>query len=78
MAKAILELGWTKYVLDLKDAVAVVEALSKAERYEEKYVRNGDNTHHIFDNNAQLGSLRMISDSLYQMAKLAGPPPEKD
>ena len=78
MSKAILEFGWQKYVLDLKDAVAVAEALSRAEKYEEKYVKDGDNTVHIFANDSvyTMGHIKLISDAFYQMAKLAGPPPK--
>jgi hypothetical protein len=76
MTKAIIELGWQKYVLDLKDAVTVGELLNKAEKYEEKYVKDADSTVHIYENTAGLGSIRLIGDSLYQMAKLAGPPPK--
>jgi hypothetical protein len=76
MTKAIIELGWQKYVLDLKDAVTVGELLNKAEKYEEKYVKDADSTVHIYENTAGFGSIRLISDGLYQMAKLAGPPPK--
>ena len=78
MAKALLNIGYYHYVVDLKDAVMVAEVLAKAELYELKYVKSGENTHHIYDNDkAETGSLRLIADSLYQMAKLAGKP-EKD
>lgn len=74
MTKAILALGYTQYVLDLKDAVTIAEMISKAEQYEEKYVKDADNTHHIFPCNKQMGTLRLISDDLYRLAKLAGEP----
>jgi hypothetical protein len=76
MTKAVIEFGWQKYVLDLKDAVALAELMGKAERYEEKYVKDADSTVHIYENTAGLGSIRLIGDSLYRMAKLAGPPPK--
>lgn len=76
MAKAILTIGYTDYVMDLKDAVTIAEMLSKAERYENKYVSGGPNTQHIYENDKELGSIKLISDSLYQMAKLAGKPAE--
>lgn len=76
MTKAVIEFGWQKYVLDLKDAVTVGELMGKAERYEEKYGKDGDNTVHVYENTSGFGSIRLISDSLYQMAKLAGPPPK--
>jgi sporulation protein YlmC with PRC-barrel domain len=78
MAKAVVSFGYTNYVLDLKDAVAVGEMLSKAELYEEKYVQGSDNTFHIYASDKQaIGNIKLISDDLYRMAKLAGPPPTK-
>lgn len=76
MTKAIVSLGYTNYILDLKDAVAVAEMLSGAEQYEEKYISNGDNTHHIYPATKLLGTIKLISDDFYRMAKLAGPPPK--
>lgn len=74
VSKAIISMGYTQYVVDLKDAVAIAEALSKAEVYEEKYVKDADNTHHIYPNTKSLGSISLMSDDLYRMAKLAGKP----
>ena len=75
MTKAIIDLGWSKYVLDLKDAVTVAEVLGSAERYEEQYVKDAPNTHHIYPNETQtIGTIKLIGDDLYRMAKLAGPP----
>jgi hypothetical protein len=76
MGKAIVRVGYTDYVMDIKDAVAVGEVLAKAERYEHKY-RTGDSsaTYHIFDNtDTELMTVRLISDDFYRMAKLAGKP----
>jgi hypothetical protein len=75
MSKAILRVGYNNYVLDLRDAVAISEMLAKAEVYESKFHSGKDTTNHIFDNETkEFGSLALISDSFYQMAKLAGPP----
>ena len=74
MTKAILNLGYTDYVLELKDAVTVAEMLSKAEVHESKYVSNGPNTHHIYPAEKEIGSIRLISTDFYQMCKLAGKP----
>lgn len=43
MAKVVITLGWKKYVVDAQQAVAVAEMLSKAEMYETKYVKDGEN-----------------------------------
>ena len=76
MAKAILTVGYAEYVLDVKDALAITEILGKAERHESKYHGNGNSrTYHIYeDETADFGSLRLISDGFYRMAKLAGKP----
>lgn len=75
MSKAIVRFGYTDYVLELKDAVSLAELLSKAEIYNNKYVSGGDNTHHIYANDAhEVGTVKLISDDFYRMAKLAGKP----
>ena len=74
MTKAIISLGYTNYVMDLKDAVTVAEILSKAEAYDCTYVSGGNNTHHIFPVEKELGHIRLISTDFYQMCKLAGKP----
>ncbi len=76
MSKAIVRFnGYTDYVLDLKDAVAVAEIISKAEVYEHKYRSGQENTHHIYCNHEkEFGTLRIISHDFYNMCKLAGKP----
>lgn len=78
MSKAILSIGYNNYVMDLKDAVAMAEMLSKAELYESKYNReSSDSTYHIFPNEKnETGTIKLISDDFYRMAKLAGKPPK--
>lgn len=74
MPKAIFSIGYSEYVLDMKDALTVAEILSKAERHESKYL-NSTRTHHIYESeDAEFGNLKLISDSFYRMAKLAGKP----
>lgn len=78
MAKAILRVGYSNYVVDLKDAVLVSEVLARAEIYESKYVKGANNTHHIYENESkELGTISLMADSFYQLAKLAGKP-DKD
>jgi hypothetical protein len=76
MGKAIVRVGYTDYVMDIKDAVAVGEMFAKAERYEHKYhTGNQTTSHHVFDNTDQeLMTVRLISDDFYRMAKLANRP----
>jgi hypothetical protein len=75
MTKAIVKFGYTDYVMELKDAVSLAELLSKAEIYDSKYVSGAGSTHHIYANDAnEVGTIKMISDDFYRMAKLAGKP----
>lgn len=75
MSKAILRLGYNDYVLDLKDAVTIAEMFSKAERYESKYISGSGSTHHIYANeDSEMGSIKLVSEDFYRMAKLAGKP----
>jgi hypothetical protein len=74
MAKVTIDLGYKSYVLDVKDALALAEIVSKAEMFEEKYHGSGqDNTYHVFPNEDRIG-MRILPESLYNMAKLAGKP----
>lgn len=76
MTKAIVTVGYSEYVLDVKDALTVAEILGKAEKHEGKYHSHlSTRTHHIYENeDSEFASLKLISDGFYRMAKLAGKP----
>ena len=78
----VIDLGFRSVVLPTEDAIRLAEILAKSEAFEEKYrtkeetERSGidtDNTYHVFPQDRQF-TMKVISDSLYQMAKLAGKP----
>ena len=78
----VIDIGWQKIVMNREDAMRFVEILEKAETYENKYwsreereKRNIDDdyTYHVYPNDKEY-QMRIISDSHYQMAKLAGKP----
>ena len=78
----IIDLGYRSVVLSTEDAIQVAEILARAETFEEKYrtkeekEKSGidtDYTYHVFPLDRQFG-MKIISDSQYQMAKLAGKP----
>jgi hypothetical protein len=78
--KAIVQVGYTKYVMGTQQALTLLELLAEAEVYETKYRGSGaDNTHHIYpqDTNQAINEFKVIPTAFYQMAKLAGKP-EKD
>ena len=76
----VVELGYQSYVLPNKDAIALVDILEKAEVYEQKWIPKEqradggeDYTYHVYDNERHV-TMKVISESLYRMAKLAGKP----
>jgi hypothetical protein len=74
----VVTLNYMQVVLDSKDAVTLMDILSRAEKYESKYVRHeGDKeyttTHHVYAQET-ITEAKVISDDLYRMAKLAGKP----
>ena len=80
MNKAVIQLGYSSYVMDLEDAIKVINALMNSERYEAKYI-GGEHryTYHVWtvDEDAKdptTHMVTMIPDALYRIAKLAGKP----
>jgi hypothetical protein len=77
MLKAIVKINYKEYIMDTKDALHILDLLSKAERYETKYDHeNKTKTYHVYDVLAEdkTEHLEVIHDDLYRMAKLAGRP----
>ena len=78
----VIEVGYRKYILPKEKAIMLAECLETAEMYEEKYWGEAERlekgmteayTYHVYPND-QTFSLKIVSDSLYQLAKLAGKP----
>ena len=78
----VIEVGYRKYVLPKEKAMMLAECLETAEMYEEKYWSENERldrgmtesyTYHVYPND-QTFSLKIVSDSMYQLAKLAGKP----
>ena len=79
MAKAIITVGYTEYVLDAQDALTILELIGSAEVYKAKYASasEGGSTHHVWEcMNTDPYTLKLLPDNLYRMAKLAGKPAE--
>jgi len=73
----IVTMGYQEFVMTPKDAFALSEVLSRAERYESKYHGGGvENTFHVYPNDKPF-NMQVISNDIYRMAKLAGKPEEK-
>ena len=76
MSKAILNIGYMKYVMDVDKAIRIMDMLGGVEEYEEKWRKpeEGGTTYHVY--NASIDRLRVtiMPDALYRMAKMAGKP----
>jgi hypothetical protein len=74
----VVTMGYADYVMTTKDAFALTDILGRAERYESKYRGGGiDNTFHVYPNETPF-SIKVISDDIYRIAKLAGKPIEEN
>ena len=78
----VVDLGWNKFIMAKEKAMMLVECLESAEKYEEKWwsedVRkekgmDSTYTYHVYPNEASF-TMKIISDTHYQMARLAGKP----
>ncbi len=83
MAKVIVGIGYRKYVVDVDKAVKLIDMISDAEIYEDKWHPKDDatgatsyTTYHIFqqETNDSAISLTYLSTVQYNMWKLAGKP----
>jgi len=73
----LLKVGYdAQFVLPVKDAVAIAEALQKAYAWKEEYVSGGSNTYHSYPFEGRI-VMELISDDLFNMAKLAGKPEKR-
>lgn len=77
----VMEFSYSSFVLSPKDALAMAEILQRAEKYEKKYrkdeVTNSSSyTYHVWPYPDEI-IMKIISDDIYRMAKLAGKP-DKD
>ncbi len=76
-----LEFGWNKkYIVKSADALKIIELLERAEMYEDVWRKpeDGGTTYHVWGSAPEdLPSLKIVGDSTYQMAKLAGKPEKK-
>ena len=82
----VVDIGYRKVVLTKEKALLLVECLEGADVYEEKWWNEDDRkkkgmdkdasyTYHVYPNEAHF-SMRILADTHYQMAKLAGKPQE--
>jgi hypothetical protein len=81
----VVDIGYKKLVMPKDKAMMLVECLESADVYEEKWwsddVRkekgmDSTYTYHVYPNEASF-NMKIVSDTHYQMARLAGKPQEK-
>lgn len=80
MSKAIIKIGYNEYVMDVSDAVTIMEAMAKAENYKAKHDYSTPSTttaYYIWEqetSNRDSVSICLLPDAVYRVAKLAGKP----
>jgi hypothetical protein len=81
MTKVVLSISYRELVLNLEDAVPIINALATAERFKTQYVPSTDTTSsrtdfHIWSDASSDDSIsiRVLSDHAYRAAKLRGDP----
>ena len=78
MSKVIVSIGWgSDFVMDADKALTLLDLLKDAEKYQDKYGKGG-NTFHIFPQEKEIATLKVLSNSMYNLAKLAGKPEEEN
>ena len=74
--KAIIEIGYKKYVVDAAEVATYLKLLSGGERYLKKWrpKEEGGHTYHVWKDvsDDQSITVEYITDELYHIAKMAG------
>jgi len=79
MSKVIVSIGWNNdFVMEADKALTLLDLLKDAEKYQEVYRSSdkGGSTFHIFPQQKELATLKVLSTNMYNLAKLAGKPEE--
>lgn len=74
MAHVIVRIGYQDFVMSVKAGVEFVELLAKAQKFDKKF--NNETrayTYHVYPDDTEY-AMSIISDDLYNVAKLAGKP----
>jgi len=79
----VVDIGYRKLVMPREKALLLAEILETSEVFEEKYWSEEKRkergmtesyTYHVYMDERESYSMKIINDQLYQMAKLAGKP----
>jgi hypothetical protein len=76
MSKVKLTFGYRDYLVDVAEALTVIDILDRAERVEIKWDQNSGKSYFVYSETPEekVCSLDLMPDDLYRMAKLAGRP----
>jgi hypothetical protein len=76
MSKVKLTFNYKDYVVDIADALTVIDILDRAERMDTKWDKDSGKSYFVYDEapDDKIRNLELIPDDLYRMAKLAGKP----
>lgn len=71
----VVTIPYGSMVMEAKDAFVLAEIYARSEEYTEKWrsADDGGTTVHVFPNHTEM-DMKVITDDLYRMAKLAGKP----
>lgn len=71
----VVDLHFGSLVMSAEDAFLLAEIYARSEEYKEKWrtSEEGGTTRHVYPNEHQM-TIKVITDDLYRMAKLAGKP----
>jgi len=77
MSKAIVSVSPGNFVVSLEDAVALSQIIVRSEAYMSKYRSGGTHSHHIYPHaGREVVEIKVITDTFYQVASMAGQPNE--
>lgn len=72
---AVIELGYRNYVVPLPEAIKLLEVITGAPTWEERYHSStGTTTKHIYPQEDARFNIRILTDEAFRCAKLAGKP----
>jgi hypothetical protein len=73
--KATVNIGYKHFVMDVEKAITLLELLDGAEIFDTQWA-NSRTAYYVYpqDNNDCIRELKILPDSIYRIAKLAGKP----
>lgn len=71
MPKAVIRMGYTDYVVEMEDALAVAKIMTTAQRYQSRGYGD-DSSYHIWNEPKEEVTIAIISDEVVRIATMAG------